>query len=60
LLPTFKDFFELPPPSTPLDYKAHVEPIIADMASLIATAALVRKIGSADETPSGTLPEKLG
>ena len=49
LLPTPKNFFELPPASVPLDYKAHVEPIIADMASLIATAALVRKVGSADE-----------
>jgi hypothetical protein len=49
LLPTPKDFFELPPSSVPLDYKTHVEPIIADMASLIATAALVRKVGGADE-----------
>ncbi|MDQ6436517.1 DUF3137 domain-containing protein [Mesorhizobium sp. LHD-90] len=49
LLPTPKNFFELPPISEPLDYKAHVEPIIADMASLLATAALVRKVGSGGE-----------
>lgn len=49
LLPTSKDFFELPPVSAPLDYKAHVEPIIADMASLLATAALVRKVGGAGD-----------
>lgn len=49
LLPTPKDFFELPPASVRLDYKAHVEPIITDMTSLLATAALVRKVGSDDE-----------
>jgi hypothetical protein len=50
LLPTPKNFFELPPISTPLDYGTHIEPIIADMASLIATASLVRKVsGEGDE-----------
>lgn len=44
LLPNAKNFFELPPISTPLDYKAHVEPMIADMAAVLATAALVRKV----------------
>ena len=44
LLPVSRDFFELPGVSVPLDYKAHIEPIIADMASLLATAALVRKV----------------
>jgi hypothetical protein len=54
LLPTAKNFFELPPVSQPLDYKVHVEPIITDMALLLATAALVRKVGSADEAaPAG-------
>ena len=48
LLPTPKNFFELPPASTPIDYKAHVEPMIADMASLLATAALVRKVGEGE------------
>jgi len=51
LLPTPKNFFELPPASTPIDYKAHVEPMIADMASLLATAALVRKVGNGGEAP---------
>ncbi|HTV68989.1 MAG TPA: hypothetical protein VMF90_10665 [Rhizobiaceae bacterium] len=51
LLPLTKNFFELPGISTPLDYKVHIEPIIADMVSLLATASLVRKIGAADDKP---------
>ena len=50
LLPQNKNFFELPGISVPLDYKAHVAPIIADMGAMLATAALVRKIGVKDET----------
>lgn len=46
LLPTSKNFFELPPVSVPLDYDAHIRPLIADMATLLATAGLVRRIGS--------------
>jgi hypothetical protein len=49
LLPTKKNFFELPPISEPLDYRKHIAPMIADMATLLATAALVRKVGAADE-----------
>ncbi|MEZ5780603.1 MAG: DUF3137 domain-containing protein [Rhizobiaceae bacterium] len=45
LLPQSKNFFELPDISVPLDYKTHIAPMIADMASLLATGALVRKIG---------------
>lgn len=51
LLPLTKNFFELPGIGTPLDYKVHIEPIIADMVSLLATASLVRKIGAADDKP---------
>lgn len=51
LIPVTKNFFELPAISVSLDYKAHVEPMIADMAALLATAALVRKIGAADDAP---------
>ncbi len=51
LLPLTKNFFELPGIATPLDYKAHIEPIIADMVSLLATASLVRKVGAADDKP---------
>lgn len=51
LLPQNKNFFELPPISVPLDYKAHVEPIIADMAAMLATAALVRKACAAEAEP---------
>jgi hypothetical protein len=49
LLPAKKNFFELPPISVPLDYKKHIEPIIADMAAMLATAALVRNVGAAEE-----------
>lgn len=52
LLPLTKNFFELPGISTPIDYKVHVEPIVADMVSLLATAALVRKIAAADDQPA--------
>jgi hypothetical protein len=50
LLPFEKNLFELPDISTPLHYNKHIEPIVADMAALLATAALVRKVGAADET----------
>ncbi|MBB6464283.1 hypothetical protein HNQ96_000130 [Aminobacter lissarensis] len=46
LLPHKKDFFELPASTEALDYKAYIEPMIADMATILATASLVRKIGS--------------
>lgn len=49
LIPLSKNFFELPAISQPLEYQGHVEPMIADMAALLATAALVRKIGASDE-----------
>jgi hypothetical protein len=50
LLPQTKNFFELPDISVPLDYTMHVAPMISDMGALLATAALVRKIGAKDET----------
>ena len=49
LIPTTKDFFELPHISVETDYQAHVEPIVAEMVTLLATAALVRQVtGEAD------------
>lgn len=51
LLPLTKNFFELPGISQPIDYKTHIEPIVADMVSLLATAALVRKVGAPDDQP---------
>jgi hypothetical protein len=48
LIPQTKNFFELPGISQPLDYKGHVEPMVADMAALLATAALVRKVGEGE------------
>lgn len=52
LLPVAKDFFELPGISTPLDYKTHIEPAVADMVALLATVSLVRKVGAPDDQPS--------
>jgi hypothetical protein len=49
LLPRTDDFFELPPTSTQLDYRTHIEPIVADMAAILATAALVRRIGAEEQ-----------
>lgn len=48
LLPSTRDFFELPATSVPLDFERDVRPIIADMATILAIAALVRKVGAAD------------
>ncbi|MER2533583.1 MAG: hypothetical protein ABTQ31_00280 [Rhizobiaceae bacterium] len=44
VIPTSKNFFELPPIGETLDYRTHVAPMIADMAALLATASLVRKV----------------
>lgn len=51
LLPHNKNFFELPGVGTPLDYDRHIKPIVVDMVSLLATGALVRKVGSKDDAP---------
>jgi hypothetical protein len=56
LLRTTKNFFELPGISQPLDYKTHVEPMVADMVSLLATVALVRKVGQPDDAPQTAQP----
>jgi hypothetical protein len=48
LLPTAKSFFELPDASTPLDFETHVRPMITDLGALLATAALVRKVGTSE------------
>ncbi|PPJ46572.1 hypothetical protein C0075_13000 [Rhizobium sp. KAs_5_22] len=44
LVPTKKDFFELPPIGVPLDFERHVQPMIADLMTLLATARLVSRI----------------
>lgn len=49
LLPQANNFFELPPISVPLDYQTHVAPMISDMGAMLATAALVRKVGAKGE-----------
>jgi hypothetical protein len=45
LVPTKKDFFELPPVDTAIDFERHIRPMIRDLVALLATAQLVRKIG---------------
>lgn len=49
VIPLAKNFFELPGISVSLDYQTHVAPMIADMAALLATASLVRKVNAPDE-----------
>jgi hypothetical protein len=49
LIPQRRNLFELPGISRALEYKSHVEPMVADMAALLATAALVRKVGAAED-----------
>ncbi|MDX8536142.1 MULTISPECIES: DUF3137 domain-containing protein [Mesorhizobium] len=49
LMPRSKNFFELPDISVPIDYQTHIAPMIADLGAMLATAALVRKIGAADD-----------
>jgi len=49
LMPRSKNFFELPDISQPIDYKIHVAPMITDLGAMLATAALVRKVGARDE-----------
>jgi hypothetical protein len=45
LVPAKKDFFELPPVDTPIDFDRHIRPMIRDLVTLVATAQLVSKIG---------------
>jgi hypothetical protein len=49
LIPHEKNFFELPGIGTTLDYSAHIAPMLADMAQLLATTSLVRKVGTAED-----------
>lgn len=43
LLPSTKDFFELPPLERPLDYGAHLAPMVRDFASLLAIVEEVQR-----------------
>ncbi|MDX8456140.1 DUF3137 domain-containing protein [Mesorhizobium sp. VK9D] len=49
LMPRSKNFFELPDISEPIDYNTHVAPMITDLGAMLATAALVRKVGARDD-----------
>ncbi|MGQ3213935.1 MAG: DUF3137 domain-containing protein [Shinella sp.] len=45
LVPAKKNFFELPPVDTPIDFDRHLRPMIRDLVMLLATAQLVNRIG---------------
>ena len=51
LLPTTKDFFELPGIDTPASYDRHIEPMIAELSRLLETALLVRRAMSGRDGP---------
>lgn len=53
MVPSEKNFFELPPIGTDVHYEAHVEPIVRELAMLLATGALVRKAVSGGATEAG-------
>lgn len=55
LLPSKKNFFELPPNGVVLDYRAHAEPMVRELVALIATANLVRL--AFEPTPPVETPE---
>lgn len=44
MLPSKRDYFELPGIGEPLDYARHVEPMVWDLVRLLAIARLVRRI----------------
>ncbi len=48
MVPSKKNFFELPPIGADVHYEAHVEPIVRELAMLLATGALVRKAVSGE------------
>ncbi|MDB5523189.1 MAG: hypothetical protein JWM58_952 [Rhizobium sp.] len=45
LLPSDRDYFALPDINVNVDYEADIEPMIRDMAVLLAVAHLLRKVG---------------
>jgi len=45
LVPTKKNFFELPPVDTAIDFDRDIRPMIRDLVTLLATAQLVNRIG---------------
>ena len=53
LVPSKKDFFELPGIRTPIDFDIHVRPMIRDLVTLLATARLVERIGAGGPEAGG-------
>jgi Protein of unknown function (DUF3137) len=53
MVPSEKNFFELPSIGTDVEYEAHVEPIVRELAMLLATGSLVRKAVSGEVPDAG-------
>ena len=53
MVPSEKNFFELPSIGTDVHYEAHVEPIVRELAMLLATGALVRKAVAGEVPDAG-------
>lgn len=57
MLPSEKDFFELPPLDRPVSYRAHLEPMVKDFASLLAIVEEVQR-GSVPPQPEDVAEEE--
>lgn len=51
LMPSSKDFFELPPVGTPVVYERDIQPMLGDLGRLLDTAALVRRSATGNDRP---------
>ena len=63
MLPSEKDLFELPPLDRPVDYRAHLEPMVRDFAALLAIVAEVQRqpeSGTAVDDGPVAGPDKAG
>ncbi|WEZ83248.1 hypothetical protein P6U16_20775 [Rhizobium sp. 32-5/1] len=52
LVPSKKNFFELPDIAHDINFDAHVRPMIRDLVTLLVTARLVSRIGMKEEPGS--------
>jgi hypothetical protein len=57
LLPSQRNFFELPPLDIPLDYRAHLEPMVRDFASLLA---IVKEVQKEPPQPATNVADEAG
>lgn len=54
LVPSKKNFFELPDIAHDIGFDAHVKPMIRDLVTLLVTARLVSRIGMKEEPAAGS------